>query len=159
MSGGKTVGKVTLSAKQADAYGFTPWEVISESFDFSFLIGTGTKLTVPEHYPVYVNGTCLTEEDIVESGIQFALVKDFYAQYSLPTFVTYEVDPILGLLLAHCSNSLTRVSNLTYIVHHMQGGYAAARYSFETPHIYPKVQLTLFVALACLWLWQLASQY
>lgn len=96
MSGGKTVGKVTLSAKQADAYGFTPWEVTSESFDFSFLIGTGTKLTVPEHYPVYVNGTCLTEEYIVESGMQFALVKDFYAQYSLPTFVTYEVDPILG---------------------------------------------------------------
>ena len=96
MSGGKTVGKVTMRALQADEFGFTPWEVTAESFDLSFLIGTGTTVTVPEDYPVYVNGIRLSEDYIVECGMQFQLVKDFYGKYSLPTFVTYEVDPILG---------------------------------------------------------------
>ena len=98
MSGGKTIGKVTLAAQQADAFGYTPWVVSAESFDFSFLIGTGTQVTVPAHYPVYVNGTCLSEDYIVEQGMQFQLVKDFYAEYKLPTMVTYAVDPILGAL-------------------------------------------------------------
>ena len=98
MSGGKTIGKVTLAAQQADAFGYTPWVVSGESFDFSFLIGTGTQVTVPEHYFVYVNGTCLNEDYIVEQGMQFQLVADFYAEYKLPTMVTYAVDPILGAL-------------------------------------------------------------
>lgn len=105
MSGGKTIGKVTLCAQQADEFGFTPWAVAAESFDFSFLIGTGTKITVPAHYSVYVNGTCLSENYIVESGMRFQLVKDFYSDYSLPTFVTYEVDPILGDLEVIITNS------------------------------------------------------
>lgn len=106
MSGGKTIGKVTLHAQQADEFGFAPWQVAAESFDFSFLIGTGTKVTVPAHYPVYVNGTCLSEDYIVESGLRFPLVEDFYAEYSLPTMVTYEVAPILGDLevVIHDSN-------------------------------------------------------
>ena len=98
MSGGKTVGKVVLTAQQANEFGYTPWVVTSESFDFSFLIGTGTQVTVPAHYLVYVNGTCLNEDYIVEQGMQFQLVKDFYEEYKLPTMVTYAVEPILGAL-------------------------------------------------------------
>lgn len=98
LSGGKTIGKVTLTAQEADEFGFAPWEVTAETFDFSFLIGTGTKLTVPHNYPVYVNGTCLSSDYITESGMHFQLIEDFYETYSLPTMVTYEVAPILGEL-------------------------------------------------------------
>ena len=96
MSGGKTIGKVTLTAQQADEFGFTPWEVTAESFDFSFLVGSGTKFTAPAHYSVYVNGTLLDASYIVEEGMRYSLVADFYDTYSLPTMATYEVAPILG---------------------------------------------------------------
>ncbi len=96
MSGGKTVGKVTLSAQAADKFGFTPWVVTSQSFDMSFLIGEGTSVTVPSDFPVYVNGTMLTEEYRTETGIHYPLLEEFYEEFDLPYMVSYQVDAILG---------------------------------------------------------------
>ncbi len=96
LSGGKTIGKVTLTAQAADEFGFTPWVVTGDSFDMSFLIGQGTSVTVPHNFSVYVNGTALSGDYITETGLQYALLKDHYDTYELPYMVTYEVAPILG---------------------------------------------------------------
>ena len=98
MSGGKTVGKFTLTAQDADAFGFTRWTVTAESFDFSFLIGEGTTVTVPHDYPVYVNGTQLSSEYITQTDIPYTLIGEFYESHQLPYMVTYKVAPILGNL-------------------------------------------------------------
>ncbi len=96
LSGGKTIGRVTLSARAADAFGFTPWVVSDESFDMSFLIGQGASITVPEEYPVFANGTQLSSDYITESDIPYSLLEDYYEEYELPSMVTYTVAPILG---------------------------------------------------------------
>ena len=96
MSGGKTIGKVVLSVQEKDAYGFAHWQITEESFDFSFLLGEGTTVTVAQDYCVYVNGALLGEDSIIKRDIPFDLIKDFYADYPLPYMVTYEVAPILG---------------------------------------------------------------
>lgn len=96
MSGGKTIGRVILTAQAKDAYGFATWQVTGESFDFSFLLGEGTSVTVPQDYSVYANGTLLDESYITKRDTPFAMLKDYYEDYTLPYMVTYEVAPILG---------------------------------------------------------------
>ncbi len=97
-SGGKTIGKVTLTAQAADEFGFTPWKVTSDSFDMSFLVGQGSSITVPHNYTVYANGVQLSQDYITESNIPYELVKDYYASYEPPYMVTYTVAPIMGKL-------------------------------------------------------------
>lgn len=96
--GKQAIGRVTLIPGETDRFGFTPWTVGSESFDFSYLLGEKAAVTVPDNYPVYVNGVCLSEEYITETGIRYALLEDFYEDYTLPCMVTYEIAPILGTL-------------------------------------------------------------
>ena len=96
MSGGKTIGKVVLTAQEKDAYGFATWQITEESFDFSFLLGEGAAVTVPQDYRVYANGILLGEDAITKRDIPYELIKDFYKDYTLPYMVTYEVAPILG---------------------------------------------------------------
>ncbi len=96
MSGGKNIGKVTLTAQATDSYGFASWQVTEETFDFSFLLGEGATVTVPQDYSVYANGALLNEAYITKRDTQFDLLKDYYADYTLPYMVTYEVAPILG---------------------------------------------------------------
>ena len=96
MCGGKNIGKVVMTAQSKDSYGYATWQVTEESFDFSFLLGEGTSVTVPQDYRVYVNGTLLSEDYITKSDTQFSLLEGFYEDYELPYMVTYEVKPILG---------------------------------------------------------------
>lgn len=94
--GRQAIGRVTLVSDKTDRFGMTPWVVASESFDFSYLLGKSTSVTVPHNYPVYANGFCLNDEYISETGIQYKLLDAFYGDYVLPYMVTYEVAPILG---------------------------------------------------------------
>jgi len=96
MCGGKNIGKVVMTAQSKDAYGYATWKVTEESFDFSFLLGEGTSVTVPQDYRVYVNGTLLTENYITKDGIPFALLDGLYDDYDLPYMVSYEIKPLLG---------------------------------------------------------------
>lgn len=96
--GRQAIGRVTLTQGEQDRFGYSPWVVESESFDFSFLMGEGTSITAPHDYPVYVNGTCLNETYITEAGLQYELLSAFYDNYSLPHMVTYTVAPIMGQL-------------------------------------------------------------
>jgi len=96
MSGGKTIGKVSLRAQEKDAYGFSSWEVAEDSFDFSFLLGESASICVPQDYCVYANGSLLSKDYITKSDTPFEMLKDFYADYTLPYMVTYTVAPVLG---------------------------------------------------------------
>ena len=96
LSGGKAVGSVSMTVGRTDRYGFEYWSVTEENYDFSHLIGESVSITVPEEYPVYANGQRLDESYITESGIPYASVEAYYADYQLPAMCTYTAGPILG---------------------------------------------------------------
>lgn len=98
LSGGKAIGKVILTALEADEFGFTPWQVTEVSYDFSHLLKdiTTTGITVPHDYTVYLNGVELTSDYITVDHIPYELLEDFYGDYQLPYLVTYETGPVLG---------------------------------------------------------------
>ncbi len=96
MSDGKTIGKVTFTAKTVTEHEFPIWSLASETFDMSHLIGQGASVTVPENYHVYAGTVLLTEKYVTQRDILFESVKDYYEDYDLPTKVTYTVEPILG---------------------------------------------------------------
>ena len=93
LSGKHTIGKVVTQPGQPDENGFRIWSATEESFDFSFLMGTGTSITVPHNFTVSANGTALDESYIVESNIPYKALEDYYGAYEgLPYMVTYEID-------------------------------------------------------------------
>lgn len=96
-TGSRVIGSVTMTTTEIDEYNFARWTISEETFDFSFLMGTKTyRVTVPEEFPVYVNGTQLDERYTIETGIEYDVLGKFYDDYDLPTMVTYEVPPVMG---------------------------------------------------------------
>ena len=99
-SGKQVVGSFEIVTGVPDRYGFTPWQFSTESFDLNYLMGTQTvTLTVPEGYPVFVNGVELDESYLIsQTEEQFAELKDYYEKYDLPMFVlnTYQAGPFLN---------------------------------------------------------------
>ncbi len=96
-SGSRIIGTVTMTTTEIDEYNFPRWKISEEKFDFSFLLGIETySVTVPQDFQVYVNGTKLSEEYVVQTGIEYDVLERFYDDYALPTMVTYEVEPVMG---------------------------------------------------------------
>lgn len=97
---GNVFGVISLAEDESYAdkvrFGMLPWKVVSEEFDFNALY-TSFTVTVPSSYEVYINNIKLGPEYIVEEGIQYDVLKDYYDQFEgLPTKVTYEFDNIIG---------------------------------------------------------------
>lgn len=95
-SGGKVIGQFQIEMQGQATHGFTPWKVTGDSFDLSFLITATVSTLAPHNYPVYVNGSELTDSYITETDIRYELLEDFYDEYTLPYMVTYEAGPCLG---------------------------------------------------------------
>ena len=99
-SGNRVIGIFTIQAGEADDFGFTPWTLVSHSFDISDLMGTETvSAVVPEGYRVYVNDVLLDDSYIVNrEEREYAVLEEFYKDYELPQLVlcTYEAGPFLG---------------------------------------------------------------
>lgn len=75
-----------------------PWLVHSQEFDLSGLY-TSVEVTVPATYSVQLNGITLGPEYIVEQGIQYDSLRDFYdVNPNLPTKTTYRADKIIGYI-------------------------------------------------------------
>ena len=74
------------------------WKVAGESFDFADLgLYSSVRVTVPEMYRVEVNGVTLGEEYIIERGIEYDNLKNFYYEFdNLPHKVTYKLDESMG---------------------------------------------------------------
>lgn len=94
-SGKKVIGRFEIGQRGDAVHGFTPWEVISDSFDMSFLLADSISVTVPHNSFVYVNGNLLTQDYITEDNIPYTDIQEFYKDYSLPYMVTYEAGPFL----------------------------------------------------------------
>ncbi len=99
--GGQVIGSFIMTAKAEDAYGFTPWEVTEETFDLSYLIGTGGSTVAPAGYPVYANGVLLDSSYVIGSEtIPYEVFEDHYDDFDLPSFekLSYAAGPVLGEL-------------------------------------------------------------
>ena len=94
--GDTAIGKVTTTSRTEEKYGYTVWEVTEESYDLSYLIGSTVTVTAPHDYTVSIGGVALDESYIIESGMQYDLLSDFYEDYDLPHIVTYQAGPFLG---------------------------------------------------------------
>lgn len=100
--GDRVFGQVTLSRDQSKAdeveFGQLPWIISDEEFDFNGLYSS-IEITVPATYKVELNGVELGSEYIVESGIHYDVLEDYYSAYpNLPTKVTYRFENIIGHL-------------------------------------------------------------
>ncbi len=99
LSGRNTIGKVTLTSGEEDKFGFAPWTVTGESFDFSYLQKdlTSVSITVPHDYKVYVGDRPMLEAHILEDNIPYDLLAEFYDDYELPHLTSYaSLLPLLG---------------------------------------------------------------
>ena len=96
MCGSEAIGKVTMAPQEADKYGFTPWQVTGQSFDFSHLLGTAATITVPHDFTVFANGIALSDDYITQSNIPYQALASYYKDYQPPYLVQYTVAPILG---------------------------------------------------------------
>lgn len=77
-------------------YDLRPWVVAKEEFDFTGLY-TSVQITIPEKYSVSLNGHTLCSEYIIEDGIEYDCLKDYYSiNPNLPKKVTYRFDDIIG---------------------------------------------------------------
>ena len=94
--GSRIIGRFTIAPGEEIAYGFAPWRVISDSFDLSYLLTPGHTVTAPDNYTVTVNGAPLGAAHIIESGMRFPVLEEFYNTYSLPALVTYQTGTTLG---------------------------------------------------------------
>ncbi len=74
----------------------TPWTMGEAEFFFEGLYSS-VQITVPETYPVEINGHRLGPEYIIEDDIHYNVLEDYYADYSgLPVKVTYYFDKFIG---------------------------------------------------------------
>lgn len=75
-----------------------PWVVDKEEFDFTGLY-TSVEVTIPESYTVQLNGHTLSSDYIIESGIHYDCLEEYYSiNPNLPTKVTYRFDNIIGTI-------------------------------------------------------------
>ncbi len=99
---GNEFGVVKLVEDDSNAdeikFGMFPWKVESEEFDFNALYGT-VEITVPRTYEVYLNNVKLGSEYIVEEGIKYDVLEEYYDEFeNLPSKVRYQYDNAIGAL-------------------------------------------------------------
>lgn len=100
--GDSVFGRVTLKEDESKTdeveFGLLPWFIYKEEFDFTGLY-TSVQVTAPASYTVELNGHKLGPEYIIEEGIHYNVLEDYYEDYpNLPTKVTYKFDNIIGKL-------------------------------------------------------------
>ena len=123
LSGGKTIGKVTLECEKTDGYGFQYWAVSQEEYDFSYLMGTSVSITVPEDFRVYADGNLLPESFITQRDIPYASMEKYYESYDLPTMCPYTTTPVLGtpaLTVTDASGNPVVIDETTDLEQYMQ---------------------------------------
>ena len=83
--GTDAIGRLVLLPEGKDRFGFTEYRVSTEDFDFSPFF-CERRVTVPSDWSVLCNGS-----SIVEDGIPYALLREFYGEegLALPSLVTY----------------------------------------------------------------------
>lgn len=99
---GNEFGVVKLVEDDSNAeslkFGMLPWKVESEEFNFDGLYSS-VEIVAPRTYQVYLNDVLLGEEYIVEEGIKYDVLEEYYDDFAnLPTKVRYKYDNAIGEL-------------------------------------------------------------
>lgn len=96
MSEGERIGLVYLEQGGQAAFGFRPWQVTGEDYDFSAFAHT-LSLSLPEDYSVILNGVTLDKQYISRADVEYETLSQCYARYpSLPHLCVYEAGPYFG---------------------------------------------------------------
>lgn len=96
VSDGVACGRLTLRQQEPLAYGFAPWAVSEEQFDFSPWLYS-LSVTVPEEYSVKCGDTALDQSFVTDTGIRYAALGECYDDLEgLPTMLRYEAGPLLS---------------------------------------------------------------
>ena len=99
---GNEFGVVKLVEDDSNAdqlkFGMLPWKVESEEFDFNGLYSS-VEIVVPRTYEVHLNDVKLGSEYIVEEGIKYDVLEEYYDEFeNLPSKVRYKYDNAIGTL-------------------------------------------------------------
>ena len=99
---GKSFGKISIIEDESKTgevkFGMLPWKLYKEEFDFNGLYSS-VEIVVPETYSVYLNNNKLGSEYIVEEGIHYDVLENYYTDFGgLPTKVRYRYDNVIGTL-------------------------------------------------------------
>ena len=97
LNAGKSLGSVTMTVVNTDAFGFDYWAVTETDIDVSFLLGEQESVTVPANYRVYANGVLLDSDYVTDFGIHYTGLEEYYKKYSeMPTLYTFTSGAIFG---------------------------------------------------------------
>ena len=92
---GTACGEVRFRQQEPGRYGFAPWALSAESYDFSPWFYR-LSVTVPSDYRISCGGTVLDDAYLAETGIRYQLLGSAYDTVEgLPTLVRYETGPLL----------------------------------------------------------------
>ncbi len=113
---GNAFGKAYLVRDESYAgkvrFGNLPWKIEREEFDFSGLYSS-MNITAPQSYTVILNGQPLGEEYIVNRGIHYDVLEEYYRDFpDLPTKVTYHIDHLLGHVTPVVYDDLGNITEL-----------------------------------------------
>ena len=93
---GGECGRVSIREGEPARFGFAPWSVEAESYDWSARFHT-LRLTVPEEYRVCYGVQTLGEDHVTARGRPYAALAECYERYEgLPTLTAYETGPLIG---------------------------------------------------------------
>lgn len=96
LSGEEQIGLVYLEQSGKTSFGFIPWQVAEEEYDFSAFIHT-LSLSLPENYSVTLNGVTLDESYISRTDGEYEVLSQCYERYkALPYLCVYEAGPYIG---------------------------------------------------------------
>lgn len=71
------------------------WQPTAAELDFSAFLNE-LDVTVPADYTVECNGFVLNEKYVVDDGVEYELLKEFYEDFELPHLVSYHADGFIG---------------------------------------------------------------
>lgn len=92
------LGKVTFTKPEDPSFGFSAYELTSESLDFSWTAKTYS-ISVPEGWTVLLAGVTLDESYITSTTSEYKILEEFYADsssFGLPTLITYSIPNVVG---------------------------------------------------------------
>lgn len=103
------IGNITLEVQAPGSFGFSPWRIAGEQYDFSWLLETPVEKTVPSEYQVSINGHVLDETAIADGNVHYFELEEYYGDYKLPHMVTYRAGPFLSSVETVVLNSQGKV--------------------------------------------------
>ena len=87
----RTLGKLVLQPDGKTRFGFTNYAIVPEDFDFTYLCSR-QQFTAPEDWTILCNGKILGADRIVETGVEYTILEEFYdePEFKLPRLITYD---------------------------------------------------------------------